>query len=587
VLFILLACTLTPAVPPTRESGGDLPTAAPEPFAAESDGPPGFSASLSAPDIVMLTWEAVAESVGYELQLVFDATDPITIARLPAGATAYEHFMAPESSLLTYRLQTITADGPAGASSLQIATQARRPDPLTVQPSYAEDQAVTATIDAAGGTIEATDSRGVTYSLAIPPGALQTDLEIAMTPVSAVDGWPLDGSFLGAVRLQPEGWLLDEAADLTIDLPAALAGGASPVGFAFDGAGAEFHLAPAYSGSESLGGRPIGLARLQARTVIRLPVMELKVSGVGGTSVDASSAIARDHAPTDGHAAADQKTAAQKRYDDELAPLMTPAQLGAQITGQLLDTIANVSDCWRFKQATHAFETWESKTAELGDGYPDRSIDRQLLIDHLADKAIEVIEKAAEDCQEAEQGVIPDSVPCAEKLIQDMNTGRNDFYKDLDKAAKRNAESWDRLVAAQDALNKCPHSFRVDETPAFGFQWKSGCIPSLDRPFQVRWVDMQGMGVYRLYPRGPLSGRLEGNSVMDIGSAGTATTVYEGTYTIDVRATDANGYPTRLDGSIEFTATTTICSAGSCLTTSSDGSHLIPLVVNGMRCPIP
>src|SRR3990172_8668954 len=112
VLAVLQACTLAPAVLPDGQNSNDPATVTHEPFVAETDGPPGFGAALSAPDIVLLTWEPVAEAVGYKLQIVFAGLDPLTIAYLPQEATSFVHLLAAEASLLTYRLQTVTSRAP-------------------------------------------------------------------------------------------------------------------------------------------------------------------------------------------------------------------------------------------------------------------------------------------------------------------------------------------------------------------------------------------------------------------------------------------------------------------------------------------
>jgi hypothetical protein len=601
ILAILPAC-IFPLEAPFDGQEAD-PTATPEPFAAETDGPPGFSASLSAPDVVLLTWEAVPEAVGYELQVVTAGLDPAAIARLPAEVTAYEHLAAPESSLLTYRLQTIAADGPAGASSLQIATQAHEPNPIAVQPAYSENETASAVIGAAGGELALTDARGVVYTLTIPPAALNTDLEITLTALTGVDGWPLDGDLLAAVRIEPVGWLLDEVAELTVDLPAGLAGALPLVGFAFEAGGQEFHLTPSYADLETSAGGAMLRARqarpsLQAsRRVIRLPIMELKVSGVGEASADAGAAMTRDHAPTGHSDAADQKSAAQKVYDDELAPLVpepddelaplpTEAQLGERATVEVLNQVLNAQDCYEFKRAAASFQAWETKTAQLGDGYENRAADRQTLLDELGRKALEAIEKAGEDCRKADKGVVPESIPCAEKLARDIASGSSPFFKDLQKSAMKDEASRKRFVDAQDALSKCPHSFRVNEAAALGFRWISGCIPSLDRPFQVKWVGPALEGTYRLYPTSPFAGRMEGEASARV-SGSSITVVYQGTYDIVVITEDLRGFPKSLDAKLEFKTTNTICVGTECTVTVSDGDHLIPLLVDSHRCPVP
>lgn len=591
ILALLQACTLTDALLPDGRKPGLAPTATRIPFVAENDGPPGFRAELSSPDIVLLTWEVVPEAVGYKVQVVFDGLDPLTVAYLPQEATRFEHFLAPEASLLTYRLQTVAAGGPAGASSLQVETQGHAPNPLTVQAAFSETGIVSAVIGPAGGALETADGRGVTYTLVIPPGAIRTELEISMTPVSAIDGWPLDGDFLGAVRLEPEGWLLDEVATLTIHGAAASNPGLTTVGFAFDGTGEEFHLAPAYpalSPAASLGtggGRRARPARQQDGGASSQPVTELGNAGIGETSADAAAAMAGEHAPTSSSEAADQKAAVTDAAVDDLAPLLSNAELAEIAASNLLTQILNdIEDCYSFKRAVGSFHAWESKVAGLGDVGDFR----QSIMEQLAEKAVETIEKASEDCVEADKGVVPASVPCAEKLTRDIQSGRDPFYTELQQEITQDPGLKKRFTEADDASEQCPHSYGVNETLSLGYSWISACIPSLDRPYQVRWIGQGLEGIYRLYPKAnnPFSGRMEGQAHMEMGGV-SMTIVYEGTYKINVLDEDIRGYPINMDTLLTFEATITSCAEGKCITNVENGDHRIPLLVRKQRCPVP
>jgi hypothetical protein len=599
VIVMIQACGLTPTalpvqkgtVPPTQQGHVLAGTATPALFVAENDGPAGFSATLAAPDIVQLSWETVANVVGYKLQVVANGQDPLTIAYLPQDATHYEHFLAPESSLLTYRLQTITSSGPAGASSLQVATQSHVATPLAVQASFSENEAVSAVIGPGGGRIEISDARGVTYTLVIPPAALTTDLEIKMIPVNAIDGWPLDGNFLGGVRLEPEGWLLNEVAFLTIRLPDALSPDLTTVGFAFNGSGDEFHLTPAYPELSTLAKQGTGgiqqarPARQQDSSVSSLPVVELKPAGVGETSADAAAAMAVEHAPTNASDTVDQKAAATDAEVDDLTPLLSNTELVEIATNNLMSQILNdVHDCYDFKRAVGSFQGWESKVAGLGD----TSGSRETIMEQLAEKAVETIEKAGQDCAEAKKGVVPGSVPCAEKLIGQIQSPSNSFYTDLQQNILKNAELKQRFTDADNTSELCPHSFSVNETASLGYTWKSGCIPSLDRPYQVAWIGTGLEGIYRLYPKSndPFSGRMEGQAKMAM--AGTSLTiVYDGTYIIKVIEVDQRGYPTNMDTFLTYKQTITACGDGICNTVTEDGEHRIPLLVRNKRCSIP
>ena len=581
VLVILQACSSLPA------GLNGTPTA--YPFVAETGGPGGFSATLSSPDIVQLTWEPVADATGYELQLVPNGLDPLTIAFLPPEAVSFEHLLAPESSLLTYRLQTITSSGPGGASSLQITTLAHMPNPLTVQAQFSEAETSSAVIGLAGGTLETTDARGVTYTLVIPAGALDTDLEIKMTPLGAIGGWPLDGAFQGGVRLEPEGWLLDEVAYLTVRMPGAASSDLATVGFAFNRGGEEFHLTPVNKSTTSLAGMGAAGVRQASRSWQQdgggssLPVTQLRSTGIGESSADAAAALTTNNAPTNSNDAADQKAAATSVELDELAPLFTDAQLADILTTDLLTQILNnVEDCSDFTRAVGSFHAWEVKVEGLGDtsGFKDN------IMEQLAEKAIETIEKAGEECVKAKEGVVPASIPCAEKLLRNIQSGSNSFYSELQGKITKNSALKDRMSAADDNTEQCPHSFGFNKNDVGGYRWISSCIPTLNRPYQVIWEGPLFKGVYRLYPTSetdPSTGRMEGQSVMAVAGV-SSDIIYNGTYVIEALKEGMPDNPVNMTVSLTFQMTLTSCSEGKCITTYENNVHSIPLQVRKTRC---
>jgi len=583
ILVILQACSSLPA--------GLTGTPTTYPFVAETGGPVGFSATLSSPDIVQLTWEPVADATGYELQIVPNGLDPLTFAFLPPEAVSFEHLLAPESSLLTYRLQTITASGPGGASSLQITTLAHAPNPLTVQAQFSDDETTSAVIGLDGGTLETTDARGVTYSLVIPAGALETELEIKMTPLGAIEGWPLDGSFQGAVRLEPEGWLLDEIAYLTIRLPGGSASDLATVGFAFNGSGEEFHLAPVYKNTTALAGLGATGARQASRSWQQdgggssLPVTQLRSAGIGESSADAAAAMVTENAPTNTNDAADQKAAATEVEMDEMAPLLSKAELAEMATTNLLTQILNnVDDCSDFTRAVGSFHAWEAKVEGLGD----TSGFRETIMEQLAEKAVETIEKSGQECIKAEKGVVPASIPCAEKLLRNIQSGSSLFYKELQNNITTNSALKDRMSAADDDTGKCPHSFGFNESVFSDARWISSCIPTLNRPYQVQWVALIYKGVYRLYPtddENPYTGRVEGQS-QAVAPGVSINIVYDGTYVINDTEKDAKGYPINMSVDLTYKMTITSCSEGKCVTTTENGTHGIPLSVRKTGCSV-
>lgn len=76
-----------------------------------------------------------------------------------------------------------------------------------------------ATVGPAGGTITATASDGSTFSLAIPPGALDKSTQVSLYPVSTVSGLPQGGALTAGVQFAPDGLQLLVPATLSIKLP--------------------------------------------------------------------------------------------------------------------------------------------------------------------------------------------------------------------------------------------------------------------------------------------------------------------------------------------------------------------------------
>jgi hypothetical protein len=99
-------------------------------------------------------------------------------------------------------------------------------------------QAVTARIGSAGGQLRATDTRGRTYVLDIPPLALRDSVDITLTPVASYD-LPSGASLVAAAQFAPDGLQLAVPGRLAIVVP----GGAPTVaGFGYSGQGEDLHL---------------------------------------------------------------------------------------------------------------------------------------------------------------------------------------------------------------------------------------------------------------------------------------------------------------------------------------------------------
>lgn len=65
-----------------------------------------------------------------------------------------------------------------------------------------------------GGTVSGTTADGVTYTLTVPPGSVETDTQVSIRPVTGTSDW---GAIAAGADLEPHGLFLDLPAMLTID----------------------------------------------------------------------------------------------------------------------------------------------------------------------------------------------------------------------------------------------------------------------------------------------------------------------------------------------------------------------------------
>lgn len=121
--------------------------------------------------------------------------------------------------------------------------------------------AVSATIGPDGGELTASDpERGRSYRLTVPAGTFADDTEITVSPIAAIDGFPLDGGLLGGVELEPEEatFLVPVALEIRLDadgqaaLRSAIDEGQAVVGFHYPG--------DAASAADELGVSPADVA---------------------------------------------------------------------------------------------------------------------------------------------------------------------------------------------------------------------------------------------------------------------------------------------------------------------------------------
>jgi hypothetical protein len=141
-------------------------------------------------------------------------------------------------------------------------------------------RAVTKSIGPAGGSVEATDSGGTRFLLAVPKNALILAVEVTLTPAATIGGLPFTGGLARAVYIQPQGLILSESGVMTITPSPALPR-AQQLTFAFRGLAGELSLAPP-------------LARQTGQTGLVLPVHRFGGYGVGaGTAADLAAQLGR------------------------------------------------------------------------------------------------------------------------------------------------------------------------------------------------------------------------------------------------------------------------------------------------------
>lgn len=477
--------------------------------------PANFTAVLTSPDVVMLTWDAVEGATGYILELSIDKGDSFTIVALPPERTSYEDLTAPEKGDLTYQVQAVTESGPAGKSQVSIETGERQPNPLTVTPEYDEKNATTTVIGAQGGTASLIDSKGVEFTLSIPEGALSADTEIRMTAVTAVQDWPLDGNQLGAVRLEPEGLVLNDAAILTIAIPVEIDPDLSIVGFEFQVDGQEFHLQRSEEENgltdilPSTGAHLASLSFQQPKRRIVLPVMELKVNGVGQATGENAANIVKDNAPSDSGAALEQKQAAENAVDGELTPLKGFSDPVLEQSYQIGKAIGNAENCKELNSQIVSFQKWRFTSSYQGMSDDKKRDYTKHIWDELTDKVKEILEKAATECEKSGQpgGSATTDSPCAKALLEKITNPPSGTVSDFNLELKNklgNKLSDKELQDIKDKLEKC--KIKVYTVSGTSGPVTFDGVVCIDKPFELAETFATGDGMVSFAPTSPMSG---------------------------------------------------------------------------------
>ncbi len=434
VLFalpMLLAVACGPA-------GGEVGPAAP----ANEPGPvERFTAEVTSPVSVMLRWPADADATKYVIEVKYGEQDFLPLAEAAAGQMSYEDIPAPDGMDLTYRLKAVSAAGESERGTAEVTTPVQEANPLTVQaheyePTFWEPPEVdltdpnfdpsslyppgfdpedpegfdpssimvvpsaTALIGPEGGSVSVTSPDNVTFTLEVPPEALDEEAPITLMPIQSIDGLPLSGGLLGAVRIEPEGLFFDLPAILTIETPdgGALSQEYQALGFAFEGEGQEFHLYPSAPdpGTARRPSTTAHLARWMARPLAAGPLAAIAAAqarsyGVGaGTRADAQRVV-RNHRPTANDAAIANRLAYGQAEDPELHPLAFPGQLSAN---RILES-ANNAISWN--QVMWALDNFEFHNQFYGNDKASQAT-REKIWDVLLDRLNKMLEYNLKKC---------------------------------------------------------------------------------------------------------------------------------------------------------------------------------------------
>lgn len=114
-------------------------------------------------------------------------------------------------------------------------------DPGLSNVAVETSSARSATITSDGGSVAATGSNGVVYTLTLPEGAVVRDTKITLYPISSLKSLPGGEKSVAGVHFEPSGLKLRASAALTMQLPASI-NPVNIVGVAYTGNGDSLHL---------------------------------------------------------------------------------------------------------------------------------------------------------------------------------------------------------------------------------------------------------------------------------------------------------------------------------------------------------
>lgn len=387
--------------------------------------------------------------------------------------------------------------------------------------------------------------------LRVPPGALDAETELTMTPASATEGWPLDEAPLGLVSLEPAGLVLAEPATLTITAPST-SGSAPALGFGLSGSAGELglirpgplappdvaSLVPVVTSRDGAFAQP-------GETVIVVPVTILEPAGALTIAGDKAAGLGRTRAPSGAAAATEHKAAADEAVASGSADAGARTGPGSYLhDGMVLARATRgLPTCGAVSSQVGSWQVWRRK-ASFSAVTPDAfdPVDRAIR-DALASETKAMLEFIAENCDF--EGVTPADLTCAESLLKRlgaMGTRPTGGFADL--AATIGEAS---LRELREALEECREvSYLPVEVPG-ARTWSGACIDALDQPkIVLKWKGTAESGTFTLQPASEASGTI--TEVLN-GKGPGYTFKYQGKgkYQVRIVEADANGVPRLLD----------------------------------------
>jgi hypothetical protein len=346
--------------------------------------------------------------------------------------------------LLTYRLSGVNQSGTISSREITVTTLPETPDPLKVtlefdtapplidmsnfdpnnfdpnqfdpnnfdasqfMPQPIQTQAV---IGTAGGEISVTGSNGVTYTLTIPPGALDYDTTITLKPVSSIPDLPLSGGLTAAVFIEPATLVFKDPATLKMTLPADFPEPTAPLAlaFAFEEDGQEFHLYPFDTAGGVSGHAPHVASLFPAWHTFGLLADIARLQFAGGygqgrgTTEDVRNISRKPPAKSVNRAEQrravsqindDVELAPLPSLEDELAPLPSPEAIMFGEYGQKIRKSAESANDLRSLQ--DALEEFDFYMRNGGGKYNPGLNDK--ILDALVQKAKKLLEKNKGEC---------------------------------------------------------------------------------------------------------------------------------------------------------------------------------------------